>query len=116
MRRVFFTCMKEHLKPLASGKLFSSGGYLETYPLVELAMLNRHPADDCLVELHLPESYTLNSTKTCTLVGFPEFPKEDLIYSITSIKLWEEYYMRQCNNGKYDLIYMFKRLQEDSKI
>lgn len=110
MRRVFFTCMKEHLKPLASGELFSSGGYLETYSLVELAMLNRHPADDCLVELHLPESYTLNSTKPCTLVGFPEFPKEEMIYSITSVKLWEKHYTEQCNNGKFDTMYLLKTL------
>lgn len=110
MRRVFFTCMKEHLKPLASEELFSSGGYLETYSLVELAILNRQPADDCLVELHLPESYTLNSTKPCTLVGFSEFLKEDIIYSITSIKLWEKHYTEQCNDGKFDTMYLLKTL------
>lgn len=110
MKQVFFTCMREYLEPLESGKLFSSGGYLETYPLVELAMLNRHPADDCLVELHLPESYTMNPGRFCTLVGFPNGFRKDYIYSITSIKLWEENYTKQCNNGKFDTMYVLKIL------
>ena len=115
MRRVFFTCMREHLKLLESGK-FSLDGYLETYPLVELAMLNKHPGDDCLVELHLPDSYS--SVETHILVSFSEFSKEkeEIIYRSTSIKLWEKYYAEQCNNGKFDTMYLLKTLESNPLI
>lgn len=112
MKQMYFTCTKEIADAIMSGNPLFSGGYIEIYPLIELAVVTGAPTDEYIIELNIPTHFHLKDCKGYSLLDCSEGFPRNFLYSITSLKSWNKRYLEQINNGKFDSVLAIKQFMK----